>query len=111
MTLDEFVKRFGEITREVNCIEPSQRFAEIAHERRLHWRPDVNAILLLDKLAGIEPKPGRRGITKSDFLHVYLDVRPEDVCGAATDDDIRDLVCCWVGMDEGAFVTFDPSGW
>ena len=101
MTEQEFEKLFRAIDAEGDEYLEDDR---IKSERRLHIRRDLNAFLLLDKLAGREDDNSPM-ICHARHDEYHLDLSPEDVCQNATEEDIRDLIRCGVRLD-GGFVMF-----
>lgn len=59
-------------------------------------RPDLHAFNLLDKLL-----PGKSGdmVCHAEHDEIFLDVDPEELAKAATDDQIMELVRCGVRYD------------
>lgn len=104
MTEAKFCKLFNKFSDDDD--DEFLKDERIKPERRLHRRPDINAFLLLDKLAGELHEGADRDIICSashDEFSLHLD--PKDVCKHATEEDIRDLIRCGVRID-GGFVMF-----
>lgn len=65
-------------------------------------RPDIHAFLLLDSLV-----PGTRDMVSSAWHdEIALDVDPEAVALAATEDHVVELIRCGVRYDGGSFQMF-----
>lgn len=65
-------------------------------------RPDIHAFLLLDSLV-----PGTQDMVASSWHdEIALDVDPETVALAATEDHVIELIRCGVRCDGGSFQMF-----
>lgn len=84
MTLDEMKRLFDE--RNSHFL----KFDEIKQERRLSERPDLNAMLLLNKLCSEEPTHNM--IVSSEHEEIYFSVNPSWVAHEASEEDILDLI-------------------
>lgn len=103
--VDAFIARFKAISNEDDGDE-YLKDERIRPDRRLHRRPDVNAILLLDKLAGDKAALDRDAICSAAHDQFWLDVDPAAICETATDEDIRDLIRCGVSIEGDGFYMF-----
>lgn len=84
-----FEEHVAEYLKE-DCIKP---------ERRLHRRADINAFLLLDKLAPEDPM-NRDMVSNAYHNMIYIQVSPDDIAETATEEDLLDLIRCGVIYDE-----------
>lgn len=74
------------------------RDERIKPDRRLHRRPDINAFLLLDRLAG-DSSTDRDMVCAAEHDEFYLAVGPDNIAAKATEEDIIDLIRCGVRYD------------
>jgi len=64
-------------------------------ENKLSNRPDLHALLLLDKLV-----PGKRDmVAAAEHDEIYLDVELSELAEVVTEAQIRDLIRCGVRHD------------
>ena len=63
---------------------------------QLSNRPDIHAFLLLDKLV---PRPNRDMVSSAEHDEIWLDVDPEELAEAATEEQIIELIRCGVRFD------------
>ena len=84
-----------------NLFETFEKYAdEYGHFERIvnpmHMRPDIHAFLLLSFLV---PEPGKKIIR--DYIHgaAWLNVDIVKLKKVASEEDVRDLVRCGVGID------------
>lgn len=65
-------------------------------ENKFSERPDIHALILLDKL---QPRPGRDIISGAEHDIFYLGIDAEKLNEIVTDDQLRDLIRCGVHYD------------
>jgi len=76
------------------------KFEDVEH--KMSQRPDIHALMMLDKLA-----PNNScAIVSTDYDVVYLAFDPDIVSNNVTEDQVRDLVRCGVLFDGDGFRFF-----
>lgn len=65
-------------------------------ENKLSERPDIHAMILLDRL---QPKPGRDMVAGADHDIVYLDIDTDKLNEVITDEQLTELARCGVLYD------------
>lgn len=88
-TLEE---RFDSLTEQISG--DYLKFERV--ENKLSERPDIHAMILLDRL---QPKPGRDIISCAAHDVFYLDIDAEKLNEVITDDQVQELVRCGVHYD------------
>ena len=102
MTEDEFREKFDQISNAEYIT-----FESINPDRKLYFRPDINAFLLLDRLVSKRCHGEDRDmISRASRDEIWLRITPEDICERATEEDIRDLIRCGVMLDDDDFSIF-----
>lgn len=69
---------------------------------KLHHRPDINALLLLDRLV---PGTGDM-IAGASHDEIYFDTNTDELLKVATKDQLRDLHRCGVRYEGGGLCMF-----
>jgi hypothetical protein len=65
-------------------------------ENKLSQRPDLHAFMLLDRLV---PGPGRDIISAAEHDQYWIDIDPDKLAAAATEEDILTLIRCGISYN------------
>lgn len=93
MTVEEMAFIFG--NEDCSCAEYG-KFDRVTEKNRLHLRPDICGMLILDRLS-----PGDSDmVTAAEHDEIWFDVNAERVAANATKDDILDIIRCGLRWDD-----------
>lgn len=95
MTKQELISLFKDHNDETTTTKEFLKFERVQAHNSLTTRPDLYALVLIDKRV-----PGNSDII-GDSAHdeIFLSVNPDDLASVATREDIIDLIRCGVRYD------------